>query len=79
MLLVAWRAVPALALVAVLALALFLSAGAASGRNARGFVDEALLGEREGGFEQVVFADGRAPSSDEVLSTILGDEKEPAR
>jgi hypothetical protein len=78
MLVVAWRAVPALALVAVLALALFLSAGAGA-RNARGFVDEALLGEREGGFEQVVFADGRTPSSDEVLSTIFGDEKESAR
>jgi hypothetical protein len=78
MLVVAWRAVPALVLVAVLALALFLSAGA-GGRNARGFVDEALLGEREGGIEQLVFADGRTPSSDEVLSTILSDEKEPAR
>lgn len=75
---VAWRAVPALALVAVLALALFLSAGA--GDAAAGFGDEALLGDREADIEQVVFADARTPSSDEVLSNIVGvDETEGAR
>jgi hypothetical protein len=79
LLLVAWRAVPALALVAVLALTLFLSAGTGE-LKARGFVEEAVLGEREGDIEQVVFAGGRTPSSDEVLSTIIGgDEREAAR
>jgi hypothetical protein len=76
---VAWRATPALALVAVLALALFLSAGAGE-LTGGGFGEETLLGERDGDIEQVVFADSRAPSSDEVLSTIIDeDEKEGAR
>ncbi|MDT5156902.1 MAG: hypothetical protein QOH51_1259 [Acidobacteriota bacterium] len=79
LLLVAWRAVPALALVAVLALALFLSAGAGE-LSARGFVEDSMLGGREGDIEQVVFADSRAPSSDEVLSTIIdSDEREAAK
>jgi hypothetical protein len=79
LLLVAWRAVPAMALVAVIALALFLSAGAGE-LSARGFVEESMLGGREGDMEQVVFAESRAPSNDEVLSTIIGsDEREAAR
>jgi hypothetical protein len=76
---VAWRAVPALALVAVLALALFLSAGAGEMTTA-GLGDEALLGARDGDIEQVVFASAHTPSSDDVLTTIIGgDEKEGAR
>lgn len=69
---VAWRAVPAMALVAVLALALFLSSGANELTNPGfGLGAETLLGE--GDIEQVVFADARAPSNDEVLSTIIGE------
>ncbi len=70
---VAWRAVPAMALVAVFALGLFLSSGA--GELASGFGDEALLG---GGsdIEQVLFADARAQTDeDEVLSAIIGEEE----
>ena len=69
------RAAPALALVAVLALALFLSSGAGelSAGGGRGPVEEALLGGREGDIEQVVFASARTPSRDEVLSTIMGE------
>lgn len=72
---VAWRAVPALVLVAAFAFALFLSAGA--GERGAATTDEALIGEREADIEQVVFANTGAPSSDEVLSNIVGlDERE---
>jgi hypothetical protein len=71
---VAWRAVPAMALVAMMALALFLSSGAGELTPGFGLGAEALLGEREGDFEQVVLADAHAPSNeDEVLSTIIGE------
>ena len=76
---VAWRAVPAMTLVAALALALFLSSGAFETAPGFGLNAEALLGEREGDFEQVVFADTRTPSNDEVLSTIIGEEEEGAK
>jgi hypothetical protein len=84
---VAWRAVPALVLVAIFAFALFLSA-AGAGETAAATTDEALIGEREADIEQVVFANTGAPSSDEVLSNIVGlderlderpNEKEAAR
>ena len=71
---VAWRAVPAMALVAVLALALFLSSGANELAAANAFGDEeALLGGGGGDIEQVVFNDAPTPSNDEVLSTIIGE------
>lgn len=77
---VAWRAVPALSLVAILALALFLSAGSGDMASAAGFAEEALLSERGGDIEQVVFTETRAPSRDEVLGTIIGaEEREGAR
>jgi hypothetical protein len=72
---VALRAAPAMALAAVLALGLFLSSGAGELSPAAGFADEALLVEREGDIEQVVFADARTPSRDDVLSTIIGGEE----
>ena len=70
---VAWRAVPAMALVAVAALALFLSSGAGDLGPGFGLGAETLLVERDGDFEQVVLADARTPSNDEVLSTIIGE------
>ena len=71
---VAWRAVPAMALVAVFALGLFLSSGAGELAPGFGLGAEALLGERDEEFEQVVLADQRAPADeDEVLSTIIGE------
>ncbi|HEX8283338.1 MAG TPA: hypothetical protein VF588_08290 [Pyrinomonadaceae bacterium] len=79
---VALRASPALGLVAVLALWLCLSSGAGErGAQVSGFgLGEALLGERDGDIEQVVFADARTPSRDDVLSTIIdGGESEAAR
>jgi hypothetical protein len=70
---VAWRAVPAMTLVAVLAFALFLSSGAGDLTPGFGLGAETLLGERDEDFEQVVLADSRTPSNDEVLSTIIGE------
>jgi hypothetical protein len=74
-----WRSAPAMALVAVLAFALFWSAGANT-PPANIFSDEALLGARDAGVEHVVFADRNPLSSDEVLATILNaDEREGSR
>lgn len=71
---VAWRAVPAMAVVTALALALFLSSGMNDLAPGFGLGAEALLGERDEEFEQVVLADTRTtPSNDEVLSTIIDD------
>ena len=71
---VALRAAPAAGLAAVVALALFLSSGAGELAPVGGLgYDAALLGEREGDIEQVVFADARTPSPDDVLSTIIGE------
>jgi hypothetical protein len=76
---VALRAAPAMALAAVLALGLFLSSGAGERPQVAGFgLGEALLGERDGDIEQVVFADALTPSRDEVLSTIIGGEESEA-
>ena len=76
---VALRAAPAMALAAVLALGLFLSSGAGERPAVVGFgLGEALLAERDGDIEHVVFADARTPSSDEVLSTIIGGEESEA-
>jgi hypothetical protein len=74
---VIWRAVPAMALVAVFAVVLFLSSGVT--RTIGGYSDEALLGERDAGVERVVFASDRQQlSSDDVLATILNDEERGA-
>jgi hypothetical protein len=74
---VALRATPAMALAAVLALGLFLSSGERP--SVVGFgLGEALLAERDGDIEQVVFADARTPSRDDVLSTIIGGEESEA-
>lgn len=71
---VIWRAVPAMALVAIMAVVLFLSSDVT--RSLGGYVDEALLGERDAGVERVVFATDRQPlSNDDVLATILNEEE----
>ncbi|HEX8117361.1 MAG TPA: hypothetical protein VF521_08815 [Pyrinomonadaceae bacterium] len=73
---VAWRAVPAMALVAVLALALFISTDVGDRAQGFGLGVDTLLVERDEEFEQVVLADTRTtPSNDEVLSTIMGEEE----
>lgn len=70
---VAWRAVPAMALVAVVSLVLFLSSGAGELASSGAGISDVLLAERDGDIEQVVFADAPTPSNDEVLSTIIGE------
>jgi hypothetical protein len=70
---VVWRAVPALALVAVLAFALLLSASSGA-RTQSGFSDDALIVGGDSGQEEVVFTDTRAISSDDVLAAIINDE-----
>jgi hypothetical protein len=70
---VVWRAVPAMALVAVLACALFLSASSPM-QTPQGFSDDALLGASNAGVERVAFADARSLSNDDVLATIISDE-----
>jgi hypothetical protein len=76
---VVWRAMPAMALVAVFALALFWSVSPGT-RAPGGFIDEALLDARDAGMDRVVFIDRQPLSSDEVLATILnGEEREASR
>jgi hypothetical protein len=77
MLAVIWRTVPAMALVAVFAFVLFLSAGRGT-RTPVGANDYALLGEADAGVEQVVFADRQPLSSDEVLTTIMDADEQGA-
>ena len=79
---VVWRSVPAMALVAIFAFILFWTSSL--GTTSPGvFSDEALLeasGGDDAGIENVVFAERRALSSDDVLATILqGDERENSR
>ncbi|HEY0380316.1 MAG TPA: hypothetical protein VGC87_25615 [Pyrinomonadaceae bacterium] len=71
---VAWRAVPAMALVAVLAVALFISASLGAGSSGV-LTDESPL---DIGADGVVFADARAMSSDDVLATILNEDEQEA-
>ncbi|MCA1556069.1 MAG: hypothetical protein LC747_05205 [Acidobacteria bacterium] len=74
-----WRSVPAMALVAVFAFILFWTSS--FGTTSPGVLsDEALLDARDAGIENVMFADRRALSSDDVLATIIqGDERENSR
>ena len=77
MLRVVWRAIPAMAMVAILAVALFLSAN--FGTQPVGVVSvEDLLDTQGAEVESVVFADNRQLSSDEVLATILNEDEQEA-
>jgi hypothetical protein len=75
------RFVPAMALIAVFAFILFWTSSL--GTTSPGVLsDEALLDARGGdaGIENVVFAERRALSSDDVLATILqADERENSK
>jgi hypothetical protein len=74
---ISWRAVPAMAMVAVFAFVLFWSTNI--GTRSAGYVSaESLLGPRDAGIEQVVFADSQPLSSDEVLATILNEDEQGA-
>ena len=79
MLIVFWRAVPAMALVAVACLVLFLSANPRGTTNS-GSGEDAVLSVSDSGIEQAVFTERQPLSSDEVLATILNkDDTEVAR
>lgn len=77
MLRVIWRAIPAMALVAILAVALFLSTNFGTQPAAVVSVEE-LLDMQGTEIENVVFADNRSPSNDEVLATILNEDEHEA-
>lgn len=77
MLRVVWRAVPAMALVAILAITLFLSTSFSS-RSSNGFSDVDFLSERSTEVENVVFADTRNISNDDVLATVMNDDDQEA-
>lgn len=72
---VVWRAVPAMAMVAVCAFVLFWSTSMGT-RSAGSLGVESLLGTRDAGIEQVVFADNQPLSSDEVLATIINEDEQ---
>jgi hypothetical protein len=72
-LLVFWRAVPAMALVAVFCLVLFLSSGP-GGLATAGLSEDGVPSAPDSGIERVVFAENKPLSNDEVLTTILGRE-----
>lgn len=74
-----WRAVPAMALLAIIAFTMFWTTSPTS-LSTGNFSVETLLDSREAGIEQVVFADRQPLSSDDVLATIWNeDEREVAR
>lgn len=70
---VMWRAVPAMALVAVFAFALFWTSSTGGGTPMNVSL-ESLLNTRDAGIERVVFEDRQPLSSDEVLATILNED-----
>ena len=80
MLMVAWRAVPAMALVALFAFSLFWFAGFGSSTFG-GFNDDAFFGgANDAGMARVVFEDRRPLSQEEIFTVIVGrDEREVTR
>jgi hypothetical protein len=78
---VVWRSVPAMALVALFAFILFWTSNFGNATVSPGVLsDEALLDARDAGIENVVFAERRPLSSDDVLATIIQpDEREVSR
>jgi hypothetical protein len=75
---VVWRAVPALALVAVIAFVLAIGLGRGAGAG-RGLTAGTFLSPDDVGVEDVMFAEGRPMSSEDVLATILGERRREAR
>ncbi|HEY6189511.1 MAG TPA: hypothetical protein VIW80_17800 [Pyrinomonadaceae bacterium] len=72
------RAVLAMSLVAVVSLSVFLFARVRTD-SARGFSDESFFDARSAGVERVLFADREPLSNDEVLATIMSDEREATK
>jgi hypothetical protein len=79
MFIVFWRAVPAMALVAIVCLVLFL-ASSPGGLVSAGLTEDGVPSAPDSGIESIVFAERQPLSNDEVLATILGrDEGEVAK
>jgi hypothetical protein len=78
---VVWRSVPAMALVATLAFVLFWTSSLGTTTVSPGVLsDEAFMDAGDAGVENVVFAERRPLSSDDVLESILHeDEREVSR
>jgi hypothetical protein len=72
-----WRAVPSMALVAIIALVLFFSSALRPQVHA-GLSDESVLGERDAGITAAIFANGRPMTNDDVLATILDQDDQEA-
>ena len=73
----AWRTVPAMALVAIFSFVLFWSVDLSTPVSA-GVSDEALLGTSGAEIERVFFADRQPLSSDDVLATIINEDGQEA-
>jgi hypothetical protein len=74
----AWRTVPAMALVAIFSFALFWSVNLNTPAAVALNDEEALLGTSAAEIERVVFADRQPLSSDEVLATIINEDGQEA-
>lgn len=74
---IAWRAVPAMALVAILAVTLFLFSSFGTQSNGV-FTDESFADAGYSEVENVVFADNRSMTNDEVLATIMSEDEQEA-
>lgn len=72
---VAWRAVPAMALAAALAVGVFLYAGGGEQLPVAMFTDEALLATSESAVEGVYFDETGALTRDEVLSAVIEENE----
>ncbi|HEX8774010.1 MAG TPA: hypothetical protein VF735_10405 [Pyrinomonadaceae bacterium] len=72
------RAVLAMSLVAVVSLSVFLFARVRT-EPGRGFSDEAFFDARSAGVERILFADSGSLSNDEVLATIMNEEREVSK
>lgn len=68
-----WRAVPAMALVAVFCLVLFLSSSS-GGLVTAGLTEDGMPSAPESGIERAVFAERQSLSDDDVLTTIMVGE-----
>lgn len=71
MLLVARRAVPAMALIAILSAILTVWSAQLSAPTSAGFDEEALIGTPSAGVEQTVLADKNGLSSDDVFNIVV--------
>jgi hypothetical protein len=71
---VAWRAVPAMAIVAALALTIMLWIGVSGARTSAQFSDEALVGAQGNGPVSVVLSEGDQLSRDDVFELVVDRE-----